>query len=140
MSIETKKVFALAALIVAVGVTGIELTRGTAQAETILGARSPVVVAAYAGARVDTTFDLVADMPAMAQIMIPVAMKGDLPVPLGCMGISGDAQAECMDVAYELDTVPSLVVETRVGTTSTLLRMDPLTVAGISDAELPQSE
>jgi hypothetical protein len=139
MFTETKKVFAVAAAIVVIGVTGVELTRSTAQAETAKWQRSPVVVAAYAGARVDTTFDVVADMPRTADIMLPLAMKGDLPVPLGCRGIDGDAQAECMDVAYETDS-PSVVVETRVGSTSTLERLDPVTVATFSEGELPQSE
>ena len=42
-------------------------------------------------------------------------MKGDLPVPAGCAALSDDAQAECMDVAYEPDAMPSVVVETRIG-------------------------
>ena len=139
MFTDTKKVFVIAGLIVAVGVTGVELTRSTAQAETI-AQRSPVAAAAYAGARVDTTFDLIAAMPAVANVMIPVAAKGDLQVPMGCMGIAGDAQAECMDVAYELEATPSLVVETRIGSTSTLLRMDAMTLAGATDVSVPQSE
>jgi hypothetical protein len=126
-------------VIVAVGVTGIELTRSTAQAETANWQRSPVVVAAYAGARVDTTFDAVADMPKTTDIMLPLAMKGDLPVPLGCRDIAGDAQSECMDVAYETDA-PSVVVETRVGSTSTLERLDSVAVADFSAGDLFQSE
>ena len=137
MITSTKKVVALAALIVATGVAAVELGRDTAQAE-------PVSVmtrdAAYAAARVDTAFDLVAALPATPAIMIPMAMKGDLPVPMGCLGVQGDAQAECMDVAYELPAEPSIVVETREGTTTTLMRMDAMTLAGMTDEALPTSE
>jgi hypothetical protein len=137
MTTSTKKVLALAALIVATGVSAVELGRDTAQAE-------PVNVmtrdAAYAAARVDTAFDLVASLPANPAVMIPMAMKGDLPIPAGCLGDSGDAQAECMDVAYEVPAEPSIVVETREGTTTTLMRMDAMTVAGMTDEALPTSE
>ena len=137
MITSTKKVVALAALIVATGVAAVELGRDAAQAE-------PVSImtrdAAYAAARVDTAFDLVAALPATPAVMIPMAMKGDLPVPQGCLGVQGDAQAECMDVAYELPAEPSIVVETREGTTTTLMRMDAMTVAGMADEALPQSE
>ena len=100
MITETRKVFALAALIVASGVVTVELTRSTAQAaEPQIMTRSE----AYAAARVDTAFDLVAALPERPAVMVPMAAKGDLPVPLGCTGIAGDAQAECMDVAYEVE-------------------------------------
>ena len=56
------------------------------------------------------------------------------------MGVQGDAQAECMDVAYELPAEPSIVVETREGTVTTLMRMDAMTLAGVTDEALPQSE
>ena len=137
MITETKKVFALAALIVASGVVTVELTRDSAEAaETVVMTRAE----AYSAARVDTAFDLVAAMPAVAAVMVPMAQKGDLPVPLGCMGVHGDTQAECMDVAYEVDSTPSVVVETRIGSTSTLLRMDPITLAGVPEQDLQLSE
>jgi hypothetical protein len=138
MITDTKKVFALAALIVVTGVATVELTRNTAQA-----AEQATVMtrhAAYAAARVDTAFDLVAALPAAKAVMVPMAQKGDLLVPAGCGSLSGDAQAECMDVAYELPSPPSVVVESRDGTTSTLLRMDPITLAGVSEEALQQSE
>lgn len=133
MIAETKKVFALAALIVATGVVTVELTRNSAQAaEQLVMTRAE----AYAAARVDTAFDLVTAMPAVPAVMVPMAQKGDLPVPAGCFGVQGDAQAECMDVAYEVESAPSVVVETREGTTSTLLRMDPITLAGVTEQTL----
>ena len=138
MTTDTRKVFALVGLIVATGVATVELTRNTAQAaeQSTVMTRS----AAYAAARVDTAFDLVAALPAGKAVMVPMAQKGDLLVPAGCSTLSGDVQAECMDVAYELPSPPSVVVETRDGTTSTLLRMDPITLAGVSDEALQQSE
>jgi hypothetical protein len=121
MIIETKKAFAVAALIVATGVAAVELTRSSAQAESI---------APYASARIAGAFDVAANMPPVEPVRVPMAVKGDLPVPLGCMlGMSADEQAECMDVAYEVPSEPSIVVETRFGNTSTLLRMDSVTVA-----------
>ena len=138
MITDTRKVFALAALIVATGVATVEMTRNSAQAAE--QATVMTRTAAYAAARVDTAFDLVAALPRGKAVMVPMAQKGDLLVPAGCSTLSGDAQAECMDVAYELPSPPSVVVETRDGTTSTLLRMDPITLAGVSDDALQQSE
>ena len=132
MITESRKVFALAALIVATGVAAVELTRNSAQADTM-----PVERASYASARIDAAFNVVAEMPAMPRIIVPLAQKGDLEVPVGC---EGAAEAECMDVAYEVQSEPSLVVETRAGTTSTLMRMDAITVAVSAEDESLQSE
>lgn len=93
-------------------------------------------IQAYSAARVDTAFDLVAATPASAPFMLPMAEKGDLLVPAGCAGLSADAQGECMDVAYEVDQTPSAVIETREGTTSTLLKLDPMRLAVVSDQTL----
>jgi hypothetical protein len=127
MITETKKAFALAALIVATGIAAVELTRSSAQADPMLVTGG---AAGYAGARVDAAFEAVAEMPEAAAVMVPLAEKGDLPVPYGC---EGNAEAECMDVAYEVESAPSVVVETRIGNTSTLMRMDAMTVAGVND-------
>ncbi len=125
MIIDTKKAIAAAALIVAMGGATVELTRSPALAES-----NPVQAnATYAVSRVVAAFDAAADAPPVTPIGFPVATKGDLPIPLGCFGDSPDAQAECMDVAYEVPSKPSIVVETRVGNTSTLMRMDAITVA-----------
>ena len=127
--IITKRLFALAALIVAAGVGTVEMSRNTAQAAEPM---TMTRIEAYSAARVDTAFDLVAAMPASAPFMVPMAQKGDLLVPPGCAGMDADAQGECMDVAYEMDSLPSVVVETREGTTSTLLKLDPMTLAGVT--------
>jgi hypothetical protein len=131
--ITTRKVFALAAMIVVTGVGTVEMTRNSAQAAE---PSTMTRIEAYSAARVDTAFDLVAGMPASAPIMVPMAQKGDLLVPAGCAGLSADAQGECMDVAYEVDQTPSAVIETREGTTSTLLKLDPMTLAVVSDQTL----
>jgi hypothetical protein len=135
---STKKTaFVLVSLLAATGVAGVELGQAIAQAD------QPNVMsadAAYAGARVDTAFDLVAALPAEPTVMIPMAMKGDLPIPRGCLGVSDDAQAECMDVAYEVPAEPSIVVETHEGTTTTLMRMDAMTLAGMATETLLESE
>jgi len=133
MITETKKVFVLAALIVATGIATVELTRTPAQADS----RTVENTAAYAASRIDAAFDVVAQMPAMPTVRVPMAQKGDLEVPVGC---EGSAEAECMDVAYEVPSEPSLVVETRAGTTSTLMRMDAMTVASGVEEGAPQSE
>jgi hypothetical protein len=129
MATPTRKVVAIAALVVTSLAT-------VAQAGTVF----PTDQASYARWRVDAAFDVVAKMPAVAPVSIPMAMKGDLPVPFSCTDVSGDAQAECMDVAYEPDSMPSVIVETRVGSTSTLFRMDAMTVAGVDAQPLQQSE
>ena len=136
MITDTKKVFALAALIVATGVGSVELTRSTAQAGTVNMTRD----AAYAAARVDTVFDLVSAMPTQVAFMLPMAEKGDLPVPQNCLSVQGDAQAECMDVAYEVPSEPSVVVESSFGSTTTLMRMDAMTVAGVTEEPTLQAE
>ena len=133
--IITKRLFALAALMVAAGVGTVEMSRNTAQAAEPM---TMTRIEAYSAARVDTAFDLVAAMPASAPLMVPMAQKGDLLVPPGCAGMDADAQDECMDVAYEMDSLPSVVVETREGTTSTLLKLDPMTLAGVtSELQIP---
>jgi hypothetical protein len=129
MATQTKKVFAFAALVVASLAT-------SAQAGSVF----PTDEASYARWRVEAAFDVVAKMPAVVAVSVPMAVKGDLPVPLGCASASGDTQDECMDVAYEPDATESVVVETRVGSTSTLLRMVPLTVAGVTPEQLQQAE
>jgi hypothetical protein len=134
--ITAKRVFALAALIVA-GVGTVEMTRDSARASESM---TMTRVQAYSAARVDTAFDLVAAMPPSAPFMVPMAQKGDLLVPPGCAGMNSDAQDECMDVAYEMDSAPSAVIESREGTTSTLLKLDPLTLAVVSDQTLQRSE
>ena len=123
---DTRKVFAIAGMIVATGITVVELTRSAAQAE---GTQS------YAASRVASVFEVVATMPEVEPVRVPMATKGDLPVPFGCTGIEADAQAECMDVAYEVPSEPSIVVESRYGNTSTLTRMDAMTIAEAAAAE-----
>ncbi len=122
MATQTKKVFAFAALVVA------SLATGAAQAGTVF----PTDQASYAHWRIEAAFDVADNMPVVAAVSVPMAVKGDLPVPVGCANETGDAQAECMDVAYEPDATPGIVVETRIGSTSNLMRMDALTVAGVA--------
>jgi hypothetical protein len=129
MATQARKVFATAALVV------MSLT-GAAAAGTVF----PTDQSSYAQWRVDAAFDVVAKMPQAAPVSVPLAMKGDLEVPFGCLDQSGDAQAECMDVAYEPESMPSVIIETRVGSTSTLLRMDAMTVAGVTSEPVLQSE
>ena len=134
--ITIRKVFALAALIVVTGAGTVEMAGNTARAAE---AMMMTLIQAYSAARVDTAFDLVAAMPASAPVMVPMAQKGDLLVPPGCAGMSADAQDECMDVAYEMDSVPSAVTETREGTTSTL-RMDPIPLAVVAGKRIDGRE
>lgn len=130
MFIETRKVSALATLIVAAGFATV------VHAGTVY----PTDEASYARWRVDAAFQVVAAMPQVAPVSVPMAMKGDLPVPLGCEGAAGDAQAECMDVAYEPDALPSMVVETTSGTTTTLMRMDAMAIAGVATQPAESAE
>lgn len=118
MITQTKKAFAVAA-IVATGFAAI----GLAQADT-----SPTE--GYAGARVDSAFQVVAEMPPVEPISIPLAAKGDLQIPFECVGpFRPDVQAECMDVAYEVESGPYVVVEARTEDSSILTRMLGYTMA-----------
>lgn len=126
---RTRRRFTLFALIIAacVGAGG----------ATLIGGRSVSRLQADAAARVDAAFNIVAAMPAKSPFLMPVAQKGDLLVPPECAAMVGDAHAECMDVAYEIDSAPSLVVESRRDNTSTLLKLDPMAVADIN-RQIPQ--
>jgi hypothetical protein len=129
MFTETKKVLALAALIALTGVAFVETTRSPAQADPMLVAGG---AAGYAGQRIDAVFDVVALMPEVTPVSLPLAKKGDL-LPIGCAGpFETDVAAECMDTAYEVASEePPLVVETRRGTSSSILmRMYEFTLAG----------
>jgi hypothetical protein len=126
MVTETKKVLATVALIIAAGISTVELTRTPAQADPTLVRGG---AAGYAGARVDGAFQLLAAAPPAAPVELPVAEKGDLP-PLGCAGpFRPEVEAECIDAAFEVEAEPSVIVETRFGDASTLVRMDAVTVA-----------
>ena len=130
MVTETKKVLAAVALIIAAGVSTVELTRTPAQADPTLVRGA----AGYAGSRVDGAFQLLAAAPPVAPVELPVAEKGDLP-PLGCAGpFRPEVEAECIDTAFEVEAEPSVIVETRLGDVSTLVRMDALTVADFEHA------
>jgi hypothetical protein len=124
MNSQTKKVLALVALIVATGVAVVELTRTPAQADPLLvqgGAEG------YAGSRVDAAFQLVDQMSADS-LEFPLAEKGDL-LPIGCAGPFEPAvAAECMDVAYEVESDP--VLETRTESSSILTRTTEYALAG----------
>ncbi len=124
--ISTKHVFALAAAIAVAGVVTVEITRSTAQADNEHHVMT--YTQAYSAARVDTAFDLVSSLPEAQPFTLPMAMKGDLPVPAGC---EGAFEAECMDVAYELPSDPAVVVETRSANSSMLTRFEPITVASL---------
>jgi hypothetical protein len=126
MITETKKVLAAVALIIAAGISTVELTRTPAQADPTLVRGG---AAGYAGSRVDGAFQVLAAAPVAAPVEVPVAEKGDLP-PLGCAGpFRPEVEAECVDTAFEVEAEPSVIVETRLGDASTLMRMDALTVA-----------
>jgi hypothetical protein len=128
MAIDTKKVLALVALIVAIGVATVEATRSEAQADANI---VPYGAAGYAGMRVDDAFEVAASMP---RVEYPVAEKGDL-LPLGCAGpFRTSVQAECIDAALEIEAEPSALVETRFGSMSILTRMDAMTVADFEPA------
>ena len=128
--ITNRRAFSFEALIMAIGVGAVEMTLNSARAGEL---QAMSRIEAYSAARVDTAFDLVAAIPASAPVMVPMAQKGDLLVPPSCNGITADTRGECMDVAFEMDSAPSVVVETRQGTTSTLLKLDPMTLAVVTD-------
>ncbi len=124
MITDTRRTFGVAALILATGIAGVELSRGTAQAEE---------TASYTTTRINIAFDVVAEMPAVDPVSLPMATKGDLPVPFDCIRLPTGAQADCTDMAYRALTEQSVVVATSFGNTTTLLRLDAIAVADIVD-------
>jgi hypothetical protein len=127
--ITTEKVLVFAALIVATSVGAAEVNWNSARAAELETMKR---IQAYSAARLDTVFNLVSAMPASTPVTVPMAPKGDLLVPPGCVGLTSEAQSECMDVAFEMDSAPSVVVEIRDGTTTTLLKLDPMTLAVVA--------
>jgi hypothetical protein len=125
--ITTRKVFVLAALIVATGVIGVELTRSPAQAEDVYVAKTP----AYAQARIDGAFQAAAEAPQVAEVRVPMATKGDLQIPFNCVGVQTTLRAECTNTAYRVLTEPSFVVANSFGNTTTLMRIDAVAVANV---------
>ena len=129
MNTQTRKVFAISAAILALGIGGTEMMRGQAQANPALVVGG---AAGYAASRIDAAFEVVAAMLVSAPITIDVAQKGDLP-PLGCVGpFRPEVQAECIDAAYEVAADEAFtVVETSTGEDSSMLmRMLGVSVAG----------
>jgi len=129
MNTQTRKVLAVIAVVMTTGIAAVGLTRSAAQAE--MAASS---AAGYATARVEEAFKVVAEMPAVDAVMIPMAAKGDLEIPLSCVGpFRPEIQSECMDVAYEVESGPYVVVEARTENTSILTRMLGYTMAIFED-------
>ena len=126
MNGQTSRVFAAVALIMASGIGAVEMTRSTASADPLL---ANFVPGGYAASRVTNAFLLASEMPAAGTFELALAEKGDK-LPVGCAGpLAADVAAECLDTAYEVESEPSLVVETRLGSTSILTRMEAFTVA-----------
>lgn len=127
MKTETSKVLALVTAVVMTGVGAVEMTRNSAQANP------PLVAGAtgYAAERIEGGFQAVAEIPRVAPMIVPVAMKGDR-LPSGCAGpFEPTFAAECVDTAYEVESGPYVVVEARAGSTSILSRMMGYTLAGL---------
>jgi hypothetical protein len=125
MDTLTKKVLTAVALIVATGVTAVEMTRTSAYAQGGFATGT----AAYAGERINVAFQVAAEMPPVEPVSLPLAVKGDM-LPIGCAGpFRAEEQAECIDAAYELASEPSTVVETRHGSTSILMRLESISTA-----------
>jgi hypothetical protein len=129
----TKRVFALAALMMAASVGTVEMSRNTARAAEPM---TMTPIEAYSAGRVETAFDLVAAMPASAPFMVPMAQKGDLLVPPGCTDTDADAQDECMD-AYEMDSPKPGIRNARSARRRCWL--DPMTLAGVTDGAESQA-
>jgi hypothetical protein len=127
MITDTRKAFVVAALIVAIGMVGVELTRSVAQADSSDLPGSP----SYAGARIDAAFEVAAERPQVAEVSVPMASKGDLEIPFGCVGVQTDLQNECTNTAYSVLTEPSFVVANTFGNTTTLMRIDAMAVANV---------
>lgn len=113
-----------AALIAALSIQTLATVGSPAQAAQPSSIRE---LEAYAGTRVDGAFQLIATMPAVASLALPLARKGDLPAQAGCSGPGVERSPPCRGARFGT----SAVVETQRGIrSSTLLRLDPLTVAG----------
>jgi len=121
MVTETRKVFALAALIVFMGVATVEMTRGTAQADPSRGA------AAYASKRIAGAFRVVRAKSSADFMLIGVAQKGDIPL-VGCA--EPDVLTGCTVTAYEVASSGTVVEVKRGASSSILTRLARITVAG----------
>lgn len=122
MITKTKRALVVAALVVTSGAIGLELTGEAAQAEE---------PNSYTVSRINEAFEVVAEMPPVDPMRVPIATKGDLPIPLDCLRLATDTQADCADLAYKVLTEPSSVVASSFGSTTTLLRVDAMAVAEV---------
>lgn len=89
----------------------------------------------YTVSRIQVAFDVVSGMGSDKADFYPLAVKGDLLVPLACFGTLA-TQTECPDVAFQVPHAPSTVVETRIGNTSILRRIDAVRVSRLIGEEL----
>jgi hypothetical protein len=94
---------------------------------------SDVVVEEPKPGRIDAAFQVMAEMPQVAEFSLPMATKGDLPVSLACVVSSDSMQAGCTDTTYKGFVEPSFVVATSYGNTTTLTRTEAMTVADVFD-------
>jgi hypothetical protein len=93
--------------------------------------QAPGVHADYATIRIEAAFLVVSEIPAENSGAAPAAVKGDLPP--GCIGpFRPDVQAECIDAAYEPGSDVRTILESRVGSTSVLMRSDGFTGAALA--------
>ena len=120
MVTQTKKILALAALIVIAGIALVEMTRS----EKADAALVPGGAAGYAKQRVDGAFAVITEFPPV-EFNIALAEKGDR-LPVACAGMAAD----CADEGYEIAEGPVMIVETRSETGSVLTRFVGVHVAG----------
>jgi hypothetical protein len=90
----------------------------------------------YAVSRIQVAFEVVSGIGSDEADSYPLVLKGDLLVPLACFGTRA-TQAKCPDVAFQVPPAPSIVVETRIGNTSILTRIDADPGTDVIDEELP---
>ena len=115
MTTTTQRAFAIAAFAFAIGLSGLRFCSADAESTS-----------SYIAGRVDAAFDAVAEMPPVEPLRMVVSTKGDLQVPLRCIGKEAKIRTDCMSVP----SARSFVTETRFGNTSILVRMDAVAVAG----------
>lgn len=125
---NTASAVALAGLVVSAGVVIIQIDRIASRS----GATSKAAVAAEW--RVEQAFELMAAMRPVAVKEGQRIVKGDL-LPIGCAGaFRSESKTGCVDIGYETQAVPYIVVETRHGASSVLTR-----VRSFDMAELPEA-
>ena len=75
-----------------------------------------------AESRIEIAFGVASTISWVEPTGTRVATKGDLPVPPNCYGVPSKERAKCIEATYTIPSDRRVIMETRTGNTSILVR------------------